>query len=70
MVSFGASFYEPHEYPLGRVARFLPEAGDEAFPVAHEDDDDAGEVRLDVGNHPQLTRLLADFLPVALRCDP
>lgn len=59
MVSFGASFYESHENALGRVARFLPEAAEEIFPVAHEDD--AGEVRLDVGNHPPVDSFAGGF---------
>lgn len=48
--SFGVSFREPHQYALGRVA-LLPEDGEEAFFIARVDD--AGEVRLDVENHPR-----------------
>lgn len=50
--SFDASFHEPHQIALGRVTLFLPRAGEEVFLIASVDD--TLDVRLDLGNHPQL----------------
>lgn len=50
--AFGASCRESHPCALDRVTLFLPTAGEEAFSVARVVYMD--NVRLDVGNHPQL----------------